>query len=155
MPSMPRLSVCPACQDLRSKEKTLRKEKRTLGLQVRSLTRRLATTEKKIAKGQQGKKPKGKLQRDAQPGYEYKKPKGKHHAIPKPKENEHEIPLAARSTSYVQKEVIPDKILPNSYLMMSPQGKVASIATPIKIDGKVMWVRWEGSDGDPCTASAS
>ena len=126
-----------------------------MGLQVRSLTRRLATAEKKIAKGQQGKKPKGKLQRDAQPGYEYKKPKGKHHAIPKPKEKEHAIPLAARSTSYVQKEVIPDKILPNSYLMMSPQGKVASIATPIKMDGKVVWVRWEGSDGDPCTASAS
>ena len=154
MPStllMPRLSV----EDLRSTIKTLRKEKRTLGVQVRSLTRRLATTEKKIAKGQQGKKPKGKLQRDAQPGYEYKKPKGKHHAIPKPKEKEHAIPLAARSTNYVQKEVVPDKILPNSYLMMSPQGKVASIATPIKIDGKVMWVRWEGSDGDPCTASAS
>ena len=158
------MSVCPACQDLRSTFKTLRKEKRTLGLQVRSLTRRLATTEKKIAKGQQGKKPKGKLQRDAQPGYEHKKPKGKHHAIPKPKEKEHAIPLAARSTSYeynVKKKilkkmmVIPDKILPNSYLMMSPQGKVASIATPIKIDGKVVWVRWEGSDGDPCTASAS
>ena len=72
MPSMPRLSV----EDLRSTIKTLRKEKRTLGVQVRSLTRRLATAEKKIA-GQRSKKPKGKLQRDAQPGYEYKKPQGK------------------------------------------------------------------------------
>ena len=53
---MPRLSVCPACQDLRSKEKTLRKEKRTLGVQVRSLTRRLATAEKKIAKQEDIKK---------------------------------------------------------------------------------------------------
>ena len=117
----------------------------------------MATAQKKIAKGQQGKKPKGKLQRDAQPGYEYKKPKGKHHAIPKPKEKEHAIPLAARSTSYeynVKKKmmVIPDKILPNSYLMMSPQGKLASIATPIETDGKVVWVRWEDSDPYPCTA---
>ena len=121
-----------------------------MGLQVRSLTRRLATAEKKIAKGQQGKKPKGKLQLQqaiyhhlhAQPGYEYKKPKGKQHAIP----------LAARSTRYeysVKKMmVIPDKILPDSYLMMSPDGNVAEIATPIKVDGKVVWVRW------PCTASA-
>ena len=116
-----------------------------MGLQVRSLTRRLATAEKKIAKGQQGKKPKGKLQRDAQPGYEYKKPKGKHHAIPKPKEKEH-----ASKVPYMM--VIPDKILPNSYLMMSPQGKLASIATPIETDGKVVWVRWEDSDPYPCTA---
>ena len=157
------LMPCLSVEDLRSTIKTLRKEKRTLGVQVRSLTRRLAAAQKKIAKGQQGKKPKGKLQLQqaiyhhlhAQPGYEYKKPKGKHHAIPKPKENEHAIPLAARSTSNVQKEVIPDKILPNSYLMMSAEGNVAEMATPIKLDGKVVWVRWEGSDGGPCTASAS
>ena len=42
----------------------------------------------------------------------------------------------------------PDKILPDSYLMMSPDGKVAEMATPIKVDGKVVWARW------PCTASA-
>ena len=79
-----------------------------MGLQVRSLTRRLATAEKKIAKGQQGKKPKGKLQRDAQPGYEYSEKK--YWRVPPPV-----------------------KVLPNSYLTVSPEGKVVEIAMPVHI----------------------
>ena len=129
MPSMPRLSV----EDLRSTIKTLRKEKRTLGVQVRSLTRRLATAEKKIV-GQRSKKPKEtrrtarlRVQRDAQPGYEY-----------------------SETQTFIMpiRDPPPDKILPGSYLMMSPDGKVAEMATPIKVDGKVVWARW------PCTANA-
>ena len=103
MPStllMPRLSV----EDLRSTIKTLRKEKRNLGVQVRSLTRRLATAEKKIV-GQRSKKPKKTLQRDAQ--------------VPPPV-----------------------KVLPNSYLTVSPEGKVVEIAMPVHIDSKVVWARW-------------
>ena len=36
----------------------------------------------------------------------------------------------------------PVKVLPNSYLTVSPEGKVVEIAMPVHIDSKVVWARW-------------
>ena len=96
-----------------------------MGLQVRSLTRRLATAEKKIV-GQQSKKPKKTLQRDAQPDYEYSE----------------KMPGYEYSENKYWRVPPPVKVLPNSYLTVSPEGKVVEIAMPVHIDSKVVWARW-------------
>ena len=105
-----------------------------MGVQVRSLTRRLVTAEKKIVGqqskkkivGQQSKKPKKTLQRDAQPDYEYSE----------------KMPGYEYSENKYWRVPPPVKVLPNSYLTVSPEGKVVEITMPVKVASKVVWARW-------------